>query len=243
MPKTNKTTPRHRVYLTLEQAQNNLLEAFASELGRPPATLAGQFLTRVLEAGVDAEGRISRDQIEATMRTLRGEPAYPANVPRWRQPLPAILAERDWWATWYPEFCKLLSRDISDRELSSTGVGERGPVLDSEGYFDLLEFLFPTLRGPRRAVTWRSPNYPTTAEGRYQDEGGRPLKPAWESVIRHVVLAMTALEEARKASLLISVEDQIRHGWLSTLLSLVGEAPPGNSASPRLPLKPLVQPY
>jgi hypothetical protein len=54
---------------------------------------------------------------------------------------------------------------------------------------------------------------------------------------------MTALEEARKASLLISVEDQIRHGWLSTLLSLVGEAPPGNSASPRLPLKPLVQPY
>jgi hypothetical protein len=242
MPRTNKTTPRHRVYLTLEQAQHDLLEAFAAELGRPPATLAGQFLTRVLEAGVDAEGRISRDQIEATIRTLRGEPTYPANVPRWRQPLPVILAERDWWATWYPELCKLLSRHTSRRKLSSTGVGDGGPVLDSDGYFDLLEFLFPALRGPRGTVTWRSPNYPTTAERSHQDDGGRPLKPAWESVIRHVVVAMTALEEARNASLLISVEDQIRHGWLSTLLCLVGEAPPGSSASPRLPMQPLVQP-
>jgi hypothetical protein len=238
MPRPKKTTPSHRVYLTLDQAQHDLLEAFAAELARPPATLAAQFLTRVLEAGVDAEGRISREQIESTIRTLRGEPSFPANVPRWRQPLSAILADRDWWATWYSELCKLLSRDNKTRELSSSGAGDNGPVLDSEGYFDLLEFLFPTVAGPRGTVSWRSQSYHATVEGRHQDEGGRPLKPAWEAVIRHVVVAMTALEEAKNASLLISVEDQIRHGWLSTLLSLVGEAPPGGSA-PRLPKKRL----
>jgi hypothetical protein len=52
---------------------------------------------------------------------------------------------------------------------------------------------------------------------------------------------MAALEEAKNASLLIAIEDQIRHGWLSRLVSLVGEAPPGSNASSRLPKKRLAK--
>jgi hypothetical protein len=62
-------------------------------------------------------------------------------------------------------------------------------------------------------------------------------------VIRHVVVALTALEQAQDPSLLISIQNQIRHGWLESLLSLVGEATPGvrrASTVGHLPQKPLV---
>jgi hypothetical protein len=62
-----------------------------------------------------------------------------------------------------------------------------------------------------------------------------PLRPIWDRVIRHVALAMTGLEEAKNPSLAMAMEDQIRHGWLSTLLSLVGEGPPVKTPSPTRP--------
>jgi hypothetical protein len=239
MGRPKKTTPTHRVYLTLGEDEHDLLEAFAAERAKPTATVAGELLSKVLGASTDSEGRISREQVEAIIHTLRGEPVYPANVPRWRLPLDSILAERSWWATWYPELCKLLSRDTKLRAPSYHGAGDNGPVLDRDGYFDLLEFLFPTVAGPRGAVTWRALDYATKGDRGHSDEDSRSLRSAWEAVIRHVVVAMTGLETAKDASLLISVEEQIRHGWLSTLLSLVGEAPPGHEASPRLPKKRL----
>ena len=82
-------------------------------------------------------------------------------------------------------------------------------VTNREGYFDLLEFLFPALEGPRGRLTWRSTDYPIAAEAQRRGEGGAPLRPIWERVIRHVVLAMTGLEEAKNPSLAMAVEGTI----------------------------------
>ena len=61
----------------------------------------------------------------------------------------------------------------------------------------------------------------------------------WEACVRHVAVALNALEETESGSALIILEDQIRHSWLSTLLNLVGEASPGGKP-PRIPQKRLV---
>jgi hypothetical protein len=232
--------PTHRVYLTLTKMQHRTLEEFAAEASRPPATFAAELLVSVLDSAITEDGDIDRAQIEATIRTLKGDRTYPANVTRWKRPIEAILSDRFWWNAWYPDLCALLGRDAKLRQPSSFGAGDGGPVTDREGYFDLLEFLFRALPGPREPITWRSMDYPAAAEAQLRGEGSQPFRPVWERVIRHVVVALVALEETQNPSLLISVEDQIRHGWLSTLLTLVGEAPPGREALPRLPKKRLV---
>jgi hypothetical protein len=217
--------PGRRVYLTLAPTQHRLLEEFATEAGRAPATLAADFLVSILDAALTDAGDVDREQVQATIRTLRGEPTYSTTTPRWRRPIDAILLDAHWWRTWYPELCALL------------GPARTTPATD----FDLLEFLFPAIPGPRGDITWRSMDYPATAESRRRGEASRPLRPIWERVIRHVVVALTALEQAQDPSLLITVESQIRHGWLETLLSLVGEAAPGDRTSkPRLPQNRLV---
>jgi hypothetical protein len=233
MPRPSRG-PTHRVYLTLTEMQHRLLTEFASAGGRAPATFASEVLTSILDSALTEDGDIDQRQVEATINALRGDPTFPANIPRWRRPLDAILLDTAWWSAWYPELCSLLGRDKNRLGYSRDRVANR------EGYFDLLEFLFPALEGPRGRLTWRSTDYPIAAEAQRRGEGGAPLRPIWERVIRHVVLAMTGLEEAKNPSLAMAVEDQIRHGWLSTLLSLVGEASPGKDALPHTPTERLI---
>src|SRR5437016_3822856 len=97
--------PTHRVYLTLTQLQHRLLEEFAGEAGRAPATLAAEFLTSILDAALTDEGDINHEQVAATIAALRGDATYPANVHRWKRPLDALLLDRAWWNAWYPDLC------------------------------------------------------------------------------------------------------------------------------------------
>ncbi|MBJ7599759.1 hypothetical protein [Candidatus Nephthysia bennettiae] len=224
----------HRVYLTLSKAEHSLLEAFARELARPPATVAGQILTAVLGQSHDEDQPIERHRVEAVVQALRGERAYdPKTTPLWRQPIELILAQRTWWDRCYPDLCKLLNRP------PVSGPASQAPPLDREGYADLLEFLFPSIASPQGgATTWRSLNYPAVGQARNRHEGDRPLAATWAAVIRHVAVALAALEEVESPAALVLVEDQLRHGWLGTLLTLIGEGAP--SDPPRLPLKPVV---
>ena len=236
MPKPRR--PIHRVNLTLDQAQFELLRAFAKELGKPPATLAGQIVLDVLGAAEQKpDGRFDPEAVAARIRALRGEtPGQQASVklPIWRWPLELLLGQRQWWNDWYPQLCQLLGRRME-------AEGRSGGVYDRAGYSDVMEFLFPTIAGPNGATSWRSPLYPGVAEARRlpEDEGVRPLAEAWEACVRHVAVALNALEETESGSALIILQDQIRHSWLSTLLNLVGEASPGGRP-PRLPQKRIV---
>src|SRR2546428_9058022 len=221
----------HRVNLTLDQAQFELLQAFAKELGKPPATLAGRVILDVLGAAERTpDGRFNPAAVAARIRALRGEAQGkqpPVKLPIWRWPLDLLLGQRQWWNDWYPQLCQLLGRKLE-------ADGRRAGIYDRAGYADVMEFLFPTIAGPNGSSSWRSPLYPGVAEARRhpEDEGVRPLAEVWEACVRHVAVALNALEETESGSALILLEDQIRHSWLSTLLNLVGAASPGGKTPP-----------
>src|SRR5712691_4887815 len=147
------TGPGHRVYLTLTGTQYRLLEDFANEAGSAPATLGAEILTSILDSAVTMEGDTDREQIQATILALRGDPTYPANVPRWKRPLDAILLDAAWWRAWYPDLCALLGPDPRPASLGA-----------ADGSFDLLDYLFPAVAGPRGSISWRSMDYPLAAE-------------------------------------------------------------------------------
>ncbi len=232
----------HRVYLTLTKPLHESLEAFAAQMARPSATVAAQILSEVLARSGKDGAPIDRQDVAAVIRALRGERTFePEGEPRWTWPMDALLAEAGWWGRWYPELCRLLGRRLED---SSARLGERQQVIDQHGYADVLEFLCPTLAARSGGTTtWRSVLWPAVAEARRKNEAAQPLAPLWEAAVRHVALALSLLEDATigekgSASALVLVQSQIRHDWLSTLLSLVGEAePPG---SPRLPTQRLL---
>src|SRR5207302_182982 len=85
------------------------------ELGKPPATLAGQIVLDVLGAAEQTpDGRFNPEAVAARIRALRGKPEGqqpPVKLPIWRWPLDLLLSQRQWWSDWYPQLCELLGSD------------------------------------------------------------------------------------------------------------------------------------
>jgi hypothetical protein len=225
-----RTTPARRLYLTLDEEDVLLLEAYAHEVGRQPARAAGDLFRQWLRPARTADGRIDKHQVEAALRAMRGEDrvAQPTD-PRWEWPVEAILADRQWWDRWLPDLDELLGRPKAQQGRGPLGTRE-APVVDRRGYLDLLEFLFPAVAASRgAAVSWRSPQYAEAAERAAAGEDAASIRHTWESVIRHVTRALCALERAATTDdplVGILTQDHIAGPWLRTLRVLVGEAAP-----------------
>jgi hypothetical protein len=213
--------PSKRMTVTVPADDFDLLDSFALQEGKSPPTIAFHFINHVLRGARTDDGKPNLARIEANLRMLRGDQDLNL-LPRWHWRLDVLLADIDYWNRWYPELCKLLGRGEFAGEIAA--YDERPSlVVNRHGYFDLLEWLFPTVTGPRGAITWRSLDYPGAAEGRWPAEDGRPRAPVWEAVIRHTVLALEALAESDTPGDLLLTEDQLRHGWRDTLRALLGE--------------------
>jgi hypothetical protein len=101
---------------------------------------------------------------------------------------------------------------------------------DDRGYTDLMGCLFP----PVGSVTWRAPSYaPAVLQGAAGSPNGHRLLTrvqAWETVVRHVAVALCALEDTGLAGssphLRLETLARITGSWVTVLRALVGvEAP------------------
>lgn len=236
-------TYSRRYHLTLEPAEADVLDAYAHEQAKPPATVAARLLVTALRratAGEEDELAAAHRQLEqlrtanAAMRRRLSEMNIDAvqEPPRWERPMPDLLADREWWMAWLPRLYQLLGRQ---QDVFRTS---RVEALDSRGYTDLLNHLFPAVRdrGGRVLADWSSPFYPDHARraretGQPADrlvEGGAASGRAavWEPVVRHVAAALCALEMAATPGadplLRFRVEDEVAGGWLRTLHRLTG---------------------
>jgi hypothetical protein len=239
----NKRQPRRRgesrrFNLTLYEEDVQLLETFASQLGEPPTKVAGDYIRRLLEGARAADGTVEPAQAEAILRGFRGEDNRRPSQPRWEWPIEAILADGRWWDRWLPDLNELMGRKLTPPRISGDYEHRPKPVLDRRGYADVLEFLFPTIAGPRGAVTWRSPQYPHVAAITNGDESDAGLVYVWESVLRHVTRALCALEETGQptatAVMGVLTQDHIAGPWLRTLRRLTGEDEPSDLPTKRL---------
>ena len=101
--------------------------------------------------------------------------------------------------------------------------------MDERGYSDLLTFLFPTVGN----ISWRSTGYSdaAAADAEIGHEGlPSSVRPhVWEPVLRHVALALCALENAAEDNgdpqLRMEAEARITGSWLNMLRTLVGDQP------------------
>jgi hypothetical protein len=234
-----RTTPARRLYLTLDEEDVLLLEAYAQEVGRQPARAAGDLFRQWLRPARTADGRIDKHQVEAALRAMRGEDRVASSSePRWEWPVEAILADRQWWDRWLPDLDELLGRPKPQQGRGPLGTRE-APILDRRGYLDLLEFVFPPITASRGGVvSWRSPQYGEAVDRVAAGEDAACTRHVWESVIRHVTRALCALEKAASTDdpiVGILTQDHITGPWLRTLRFLTGEAQP-----PDLPRKRLL---
>lgn len=218
-----RSEPARKFGLTLGESEHALLVAYAQELGQPATRVAGELLRKVLAGPPGTDGQVTAAKVEAMLRLLRGEPEHPPQVgPRWEWPIEVILAEGRWWDRWLPELNELLGRQLIDKDDRRS----RASITDRRGYADLLEFLFPALSVDGQRVSWRSAQYPHLV--RLTNLDGE-LWPIWESVIRHVVVALEALantaEPGAEPGHRILIQDQITGPWLRSLKSLLGEGP------------------
>jgi hypothetical protein len=230
-----------RYHLTLEAADADLLDAYAHETRKPPATAGANLLVQALRSATSGVDELSAErrlvaELQAANATLRrrlqaaGGPAEAPRVPRWEWAIEDILADRGWWATWLPRLYELLGRQVRRSTLS------RAAVHDRRGYADLLTFLFPPVRlNGRPAAEWGAPDYPHYARREAQTEHRAAVATAsarpevWEPVIRHVVVALCALERTAAPGsdpvLRIRTEDELTTSWLRTLRRLTGDEP------------------
>ncbi len=235
--------PRRRLNLTLDEPDGVLLDAYAQELGRSSAHAAASIVQETLQAARAPDGAVNRDGVEAVLRHIRGERRKGLRDPRWTWPIEAILADRPWLARWLPELNELLGRGLvpKDAHPDYDPSGRRidpSPILDRRGYSDLMEFLFPTVTTPRGTVSWSSPEYAQVAAPKGAGEADPDLRHVWESVIRHVVRALAALEKASEPEadpvMAILTLDHIRGPWLRALDALTGEDEPDALPGKRL---------
>jgi hypothetical protein len=136
------------------------------------------------------------------------------------------LDDAEWWNAWLPRLYELLGRDARS--------GETRPV-DDRGYVDLTAYLFPPIDG----VTWRSLMWPVAAtadaarnrtEKRSQaatvSEPGDGRARVWEPVIRHVAVALAALEATARpgtdAYRALQAQTEITGPWVSVLRRVPG---------------------
>src|SRR5919199_5750005 len=219
MARPRKPTPSVRIYVTIDPEQGQALKVRALEVGMKPATLASQ-LIRVGLQRPDSDRAVA-DSIASVSARLHAEPGS-ISWPRWTWPLPVLLAVRPWWDRWLPELNELLGRGLVPTDAS---YGDRAPIRDRRGSSDLLEFLFPVVTALSGAVTWRDINYPAATSGNGH-EGSLPFAELYDTVIRHVAEALSALEESSRPGASgagrISVQDQILGPWFHTLRSITG---------------------
>src|SRR5262249_56631170 len=117
-------------------------------------------------------------------------------------------------------------------EGATFGLGQAEAVVDSRGYGDLMSYMFPPIDGDGREVTWRCAHYPkaaAVAARKHTHEGVLPsIRPhVWEPVLRHVALALCALEHSGRAGtdpqLRLDAEERITGSWVRTLRHVVGD--------------------
>ncbi len=206
---------------------------------------AAAALSRERDRIRDLQAEVTRLQAELTQCQAQAELA--ASLPRWRWPLETLLADRDWWDEWLPRLSELIGRNLEYER--SYGDRQAKPVVDGRGFADLMRYLFPDLKSERGAsVSWHSPDYPRCARLAWDNASvaspmrRRPVRAeVWEPVVRHVALALTALEMTSQAPsdayTHLRVEAEIRGEWMRTLGVMLGEgAPPRPDHLPRDPL-------
>jgi hypothetical protein len=145
---------------------------------------------------------------------------------RWKWPVEDLLADTAWWDRWLPDLYELLGRDLRGEPDEWGGPGE--PIIDGRGYGDLLTYLFP----PVGDVTWRSADYPRMASEQAHQGAHHGTSPSvraqvWEPVLRHVAIALRALEETSGAGtdpqFHLEAEARITGSWVLVLGNLVGQ--------------------
>jgi AAA domain/TrwC relaxase len=215
--------------------------AEAGELGAEVLTLGDGCQVRTSTPAGTARGDEERiKQLEEEVMRLQAQldqcnlaSDRPAELPRWRWPLDALLADRQWWEEWLPSLGELLSRDAAQ----DRGYGDADTPLavDGRGFADLLDHLFPTMEDEtHQQVRWHSSGYGHCALRAWQSARatrslqGRPVRAeVWGPVIRHVAVALTALQTTSQtpndAYTHLRVEAELRGEWLRTLRSILGE--------------------
>jgi hypothetical protein len=228
-----------------------MLDAYAEQQARPTATVAagllGTELRRVTSGAGDelAEAARQLEQMRTANVALRRRLADAgldavAEVPRWERPMAELLADREWWTAWLPRLHQLLGRQPHQYGRN------RVDTVDAGGYPDLMAFVFPPVRDPtgRVLAEWHSPHY-ADHSAREPVIGGHSAGPTgagqaraavWEPVVRHVAVALCALEitalPGADPLLRIRAEDEIAGAWLRTLRRLTGSEVPALPASP-----------
>jgi hypothetical protein len=229
-----------RCNLSISEEAAQRLKAYAAGVDRRPTTAAAELLLAGLAAATgEADHELAdlrrrnqelRDQVEALRRRQLEELDATKRVadspaPRWERPVQELLADTSWWDRWLPRLYEVLGRaDAGIPYLDSDGE----TPTDDRGYTDLMGHLFP----PAAAVTWRSANYPqavawTASRGAHASRGSRTPIHAWEPVLRHVALALCALEESGTADssphLRLEALARIIGTWGTVLDALMGE--------------------
>jgi hypothetical protein len=249
-----------RLGLTLDTNEYARVRAYARQVGTPVATVAKRLLLGAIDghgaesalAAVSRErDRVRQLQDELTrLQTQLDECATPdltAGLPRWRWPLTALLADREWWERWLPLLGELIGRSLEYDRAYGDRHGQ--PTVDDRGFADLMGYLFSDLTDERGArVPWHSPEYGGCARLAWDAARStpslqrRPVRAeVWEPVIRHIALALTALETTcqtpNDAYTHLRVEAEIRGEWMRTLCGMLGED--GAQHLHRLPRDPL----
>jgi hypothetical protein len=232
-----------RCNLSISEETAHRLKVYAACVDRRPTTAAAELLLCGLATATgEAEEELAdlrrrnqelRDQVDALRRSQLEDPdstegADDPPKPRWEQPVEELLEDSSWWDRWLPRLYELLGRADADLQ----HLSEDGEVAtDGRGYIDLMGRLFP----PAGAVTWRSADYPramaSDASGGPHDGLRQPTRAhVWESALRHVALALSALEDSGQpgASPQVRLETLARltGTWVSALDTLTGQAPP-----------------
>jgi hypothetical protein len=250
-----------RLGLTLGLDEYARIMAYARQEGRPVATVAKRVLLEAID-GHDpnaASGALSRERdrvrdLEAEVTRLEAGLAQQvatadlsARLPRMRWPLEALLTDRPWWDEWLPRLGELLGRNLEyDR---ARGDRQGKAIVDDRGFADLMGYLFPELKDEQgRPTRWHSPDYSRCARRAWDNARAgsylrqRPVRAeVWEPVVRHVALALSALEttsqDASEAYAHLRVEAEIRGEWMRILGVMLGEGV--SQRPPHVPREPL----
>jgi hypothetical protein len=246
MPRRPNEVPSDRFNVTLPRPVSQRLRALAEDNRQSgPATIAALVTSAVTQSEDDQvaeEARVRasppyrelarqseelRDALAETRRELaalrRTRPADLQRMPRWAWPLDLLLDDADWWKSWLPRLYELLGSEVGNF------AGRHREGMDDRGYVDLVSFLFP----PRGGVTWRSPDYGALASDQSAPAlhiGGPTTAGAWDAVVRHVALALAALEAIEQQDAdpfhAMRVRSEITGTWVGVLRHLLGESSP-----------------
>jgi len=95
-----------------------------------------------------------------------------------------------------------------------------------------MSYLFPPVEGNGRELIWRSVDYQKAAAVAARQKATEGVLPsvrphAWEPVLRHVALALCALENSGRAGtdpqLRLDAEERITGSWVRILRNVVGD--------------------